>query len=119
MLLSDSESDWEDVSEETVEDSPSARERLGRFLAFEHATMPTFLDLNIVRGAISLRFRRREGTPVIRVRHSRETAAALFVQAASALLFLGTRSFPLDLSDFEDARVEMWNGAPHLRAIPR
>jgi len=91
MLSSDSEPDWEDVSEETAEDSPAARERLGRFLAFEHPTLPTFLELRLARGTICLLSRGREGTPVAQVRHSRETAAALFAQAASVLLFLGTR----------------------------
>ncbi len=114
MALPETESEWEDASAETVGDSPSARERLGGFLPIEHPIFPTFLDLDVSRSSLTLRLRRREGTPVSKVRPSRETAAALFVQAASALLFLGTRGFPLELSDFEDSRVEIWNGAPHL-----
>jgi transcriptional regulator with AAA-type ATPase domain/tetratricopeptide (TPR) repeat protein len=104
----------EDFSEVSVDDSPQARERLPAFLSLEHPTLPTFLDLKTGRGTISLRFRPQEGTPISRVRQTREAAAALFAQAASAALFLGARGFPLDLADLEDARVEVWNGAPHL-----
>src|SRR5882724_7652966 len=102
MLVPQPGSDWEDVSEETVEDSPPARERLATFFPLEHPILPTFLELDCTAGTI--RLRRREGTPVGKVRPSRETAAALFVQAASALLFLGSRGFPLELADFEDGR---------------
>ncbi|MGH9443453.1 MAG: sigma 54-interacting transcriptional regulator [Thermoanaerobaculia bacterium] len=114
MILSDLVSDGEDAFEETFEGSPPVRERLSQFLSLEHPILPTFLDLDGSRSEVSVRLRRREGTPVAKVRPSRETGAALFVQAASALLFLGSRGFPLELSDFEDARVEIWSGAPHL-----
>src|SRR5579862_2532962 len=114
MLLAESGFERENVSVATVEDSPSARERLARFLTLEHPTLPAVLDLDVSGSSLSLRSRERKGAPAARARHSRETAAALFVQAASALLFLASRGFPLEPADFEEARVEIWNGAPHL-----
>ena len=97
-----------------IDESPSARQRLLGFLALDHPVFPKFLRVEDVPGGLSAAFRRREGTPLEIVRHSREGSAALFAQAASAVLFFGARGYPLALSDFERATVEVWEGAPHL-----
>ncbi len=94
--------------------SPSARGRLAAFLALDHPVLPRFTGIVEEEGRLAAAFRRREGTPVPVVRHSRETAAALLAQAVSAVAFLGARGFPLVRSDFDDALVEVWGGAPHL-----
>ncbi len=98
----------------SIDDSPSARRRFLDFLALEHPVFPRFVEIVSTGGGRRAAFRRREGTPLDVIRHSREGAAALFVQAASAILFFGARGYPLALSDFDDATVEIWDGAPHL-----
>jgi len=97
-----------------IDDSPSARRRAVGFLALEHPVLPRFAEIVSGPGGLAAAFRRREGTPLAVVRNSRETAAALFVQAVSAALFLGARGFPLERSDFDHALVEVWDGSPHL-----
>jgi len=97
-----------------IGESPSARRRLTGFLALDHPVVPRFVDVVRDGEAWAAAFRRREGTPLSVVRQSRETAAALFLQAASAVLFLGSRGYPLELADFDGALVEIWSGAPHL-----
>jgi len=94
--------------------SPSVRGRFAAFLALDHPILPRFTGIVEEEGRFAAAFRRREGTPLPIVRHSRETAAALLAQAVSAAAFLGARGFPLDRSDFDDALVELWGGAPHL-----
>jgi transcriptional regulator with AAA-type ATPase domain len=97
-----------------IGESPSARRRLTEFLRLEHPILPRFFGIAFDGAAPSAAFRRREGTPLSVVKQSRETAAALFFQAASAILFLGARGYPLEISDFDGALVEVWSGAPHL-----
>jgi transcriptional regulator with AAA-type ATPase domain len=97
-----------------IGESPSARRRLTGFLALEHPTVPRFAGIASEEDSRAALYLRREGTPLAVVRQSRETAAALFLQAASAAVFLGARGYPLELSDFDGALVEIWSGAPHL-----
>ncbi|HWC65452.1 MAG TPA: hypothetical protein VG777_05165, partial [Thermoanaerobaculia bacterium] len=97
-----------------IGDSPSARRRALAFLALEHPVLPRFSEIVADGGAPAAAFRRRDGTPLPVVRTSRETAAALFIQAVSAAVFLAARGFPLDRADFEHALVEVWDGSPHL-----
>ncbi|HET9795764.1 MAG TPA: sigma 54-interacting transcriptional regulator [Thermoanaerobaculia bacterium] len=94
--------------------SPSARRRAAAFFVLEHPVLPRFTGIAGEDGRLAATFRRRDGTPLPVVRHSRETSAALFLQAVSAAVFLGTRGFPLERSDFDDALVEVWEGSPHL-----
>ncbi len=94
--------------------SPSARARIAAFLALDHPVLPRFTGVIEEGGRLAATFRRRDGTPLAVVRHSRETSAALFLQAVSAAVFLAARGFPLGRSDFDDALVEVWGGSPHL-----
>jgi transcriptional regulator with AAA-type ATPase domain/tetratricopeptide (TPR) repeat protein len=104
----------DDAGFEDFEDSSTSRERLSRFLFLEHPILASFSDLQVDEGRILLRRRRRQGVPLAEIRHSRESAAAILLQAASAILFFGSRGFPMEYADFEGSRVEIWNGSPHL-----
>jgi transcriptional regulator with AAA-type ATPase domain/tetratricopeptide (TPR) repeat protein len=106
---------------ETVENSAVLRDRLPRFLALDHPILPADISVSAESGNAKVGWRLRGSSILGSTRLTRESGAALYIQAASAALFFASRGFPLEVSDFEDARVEQWNGAAHLwlSRIPR
>lgn len=99
---------------ETVEDTPTVRESLGRFLELEHPVLSSFHDLELAPGEVRVCRRRRDGVPAAENPYPGEGAAAILLQAASAAAFFGSRGFPVEARDLDAACVQDWNGAPHL-----